>query len=170
MADGREGRLQRHLPRLHSYARSIASNDDLASDLTQEAALRALGAATAPKDERAYKAWLFAIVRNLSIDLFRRRRHEAPEAAPVESRTDIWGADDRFIAAITVRQAMATLPPEARDIVSLVDIAGFSYAEAAGILGIPVGTVMSRLSRARRLLLDAISSSPVKPMQRRHGH
>lgn len=81
-----------------------------------------------------------------------------------------WRHDDRLIAEITVKQALERLDATHRDIIELVDLAGFRYAEAAEILGVPVGTVMSRLSRARLALLDEIGGRNVTPFPtgRRH--
>ncbi len=74
-----------------------------------------------------------------------------------------------MVDAITVRIAMAAMPASQRDIIALIDIAGLRYAEAAELLEIPVGTVMSRISRARQALLLRISDSNVTPMKIVHG-
>ena len=127
-----------------------------------------------PGEARAYRAWMFRIVRNAAIDEVRRKqRVVAVEAAEVA--VDLWNFDAARIAKITVGQALATLDPAHREIVALIDIAGFSYAEAAEMLGVPAGTVMSRLARARAALLAAIESSTVRPMtssqmKSNHGH
>jgi RNA polymerase sigma-70 factor (ECF subfamily) len=69
--------------------------------------------------------------------------------------------EERFISLLTVKLEMAKLPTPQREILALIDIAGLSYAEAAEILSIPKGTVMSRISRARRFLLEAVDASNV---------
>ncbi len=74
-----------------------------------------------------------------------------------------WQHDDRLIAEITVRQALDRLDVTQRDIIELVDLAGFRYAEAAELLGVPIGTVMSRLSRARLALIDEIAGRNLVP-------
>lgn len=154
------------LPRLVAFARTIVGNSDAARDLVQEAVARALGARRVPDDAAAYRAWMFRIVRNAALDELRRIRPEAIEHEPV---VDLWRFDNACIAKITVDQGLATLTPTHREIISLIDIAGFSYSEAADVLSIPIGTVMSRITRARLALLAAIEASSVRPMKSSHG-
>lgn len=155
------------LPRLVAFARTIVGDADAARDLVQEAVVRALGAGRVPTDGPAFRAWMFAIVRNAAIDEWRRRRAATVEAPPP---VDLWRYDNACIAKITVEQGLLTLGPEHREIIALIDIAGFSYAEAAGILAIPTGTVMSRIARARSALLAAIDANTLRPMKSKHGH
>ena len=68
-----------------------------------------------------------------------------------------------------MEQGLAALEASQREIIAIIDIAGFSYAEAAGMLDIPIGTVMSRISRARTALLAEIRSSAVRPLKSNHG-
>jgi RNA polymerase sigma-70 factor, ECF subfamily len=158
------------LPRLVAFARAILADADAARDLVQEAAARALAARRVPEDEPAYRAWMFRIVRNAAIDEFRRNRQPAPEHEP-EPPVDLWRFDDACIAKITVEQGLAELPASYREIIALIDIAGFRYSEAAEILDVPVGTIMSRISRARGALLVAIDASSVRPITKSgHGH
>lgn len=154
------------LPRLFAFARTMLGDADAARDLVQEAAARALAARRVPEDAPAYRAWMFRIVRNAALDELRRKREPAGEApAPI----DLWRYDDVRIAKITVEQGLDALPPPQREIISLIDIAGFSYCEAAELLGVPVGTVMSRIARARGALLAAIETSTLRPLKSRHG-
>lgn len=155
------------LPRLVGFARVMLGNADGARDLVQEAASRALGAGRVPADAPAYRAWMFRIVRNAAIDELRRLRVKPEEEPPA---VDVWRFDNACIAKITVEQGMTALGASHREIIALIDIAGFSYAEAAELLGIPAGTVMSRITRARSALLAAIDSSSVRPMKSRHGN
>jgi len=154
------------LPRLFAFARTMLGDSDTARDLVQEAAARALAARRVPDDPPAYRAWMFRIVRNAALDELRRLKHPPIEDhAPV----DLWRYDDVRIAKITVEQGLATLAPLHREIISLIDIAGFSYGEAAELLEVPVGTIMSRIARARGALLAAIEASSVRPLKSRHG-
>ena len=137
-----------------------------ARDVVQEAAARALAAARVPSDAAAYRVWMFRIVRNAAVDESRRRRRPDAEVHPP---VDLWRFEDARIAKITVQQGLTMLGAEHREIISLIDIAGFSYAEVAAMLGIPVGTVMSRIARARESLLAAIDASAVRPLKSRHG-
>ena len=155
------------LPRLVAFARTLLGNGDSARDLVQDAVCRALAARRVPKDGAAYRAWMFQIVRNAALDELRRAKlREALDPPPV----DLWRFDDACIAKITVQQALSALSPPHREILGLIDIAGFSYSEAADFLGTPVGTVMSRIARARGALLAAIEASNVRPLKSSHGH
>jgi len=168
-------RIEAYLDRLFGYAYSLCNDRDAAKDLVQDCAVRALGAKRVPEDDAAYRAWLFRILRNLFLDNCRR-----------DGRTDRWfrdetvrasameylDVDERLVDVITVRLEFGKLPPIHREILGLVDIAGFSYAEAASHLDLPVGTVMSRVSRARRTLLETIAESDVRPItafKKRHA-
>lgn len=160
------GSLPALLPRLFGFARTIVGDSDLARDLVQEAAARALAARRVPDEPDAYRAWLFKIVRNAALDELRRMR---PDQSEQEPAVDLWRYDNASIAKITVEQGLATLGPLQREIVGLIDIAGFSYCEAAEVLGVPVGTVMSRITRARLALLAAIEASSVRPLKAGKG-
>jgi RNA polymerase sigma-70 factor (ECF subfamily) len=166
-------RMKPYLERLYGYAVSLARDHHQAEDLVQECALRVLKAKNVPHDERAYRAWLFRILRNLFIDQARR---EKTAAAVVEEQyfareTEYWQGEERFISVMSVRLAMAKLPRAQREIITLIDFVGFSYAETAQLLDVPIGTVMSRISRARRMLLETIEPSNVHelPLRKKKG-
>jgi RNA polymerase sigma-70 factor, ECF subfamily len=154
------------LPRLTAFARVLLNDTDFANDLVQEAASRALSARSVPIDPPAYRAWMFKIVRNAALDELRRQRRGTlpPEPAP-----SAFACEESWIAKITVEQGLASLSPDHREIVALIEIAGFSYAETADLLQIPVGTVMSRITRARTALLAAIQSNSVRPLTPRRA-
>ncbi len=168
--------IEHYLGRLYRYAFSLCRDEDAARDLVQQCAVRALAARSVPEDEAAYRAWLFVILRNAMID--DRRRHRSAKsvreaAADGEDRPEMefWRGDERLINTLSVKQAMDRLRENDREIIGLVDMAGLSYAEAAGVLDIPVGTVMSRISRARGRLLALLEFSNVTPIPvRRRGH
>ena len=154
-------RLEGYLDRLYGYAITMARDREQARDLVQECALRALAARRVPADEAAFRAWLFRILRNLFLDGRRRQevRERHPSATPQDDALQpILPGDHHLIDRLAVQQALRELSEAHREIVTLIDVAGFSYAEAAELLGIPRGTVMSRLARARTALLSAISN------------
>ena len=111
---------------------------------------------------------MFRIVRNAAIDELRRTRLQS-SLELVDATVDLWRFDNAHIAKITVEQGLAVLAPAHREIIALIDIAGFSYAEAAELLGVPDGTIMSRIARARELLLAAIDASSVRVLKASHG-
>jgi RNA polymerase sigma-70 factor (ECF subfamily) len=154
--------------RLFGYAMSLTGDRDRAQDLLQECALKALGAADPPREAPALRAWLFRILRNAWIDRHRSDRFEPladEEEEPQTLDPARWHFDQDLIDIITVKEGLRRLPTACRDIIALVDLAGFSYAEVAQILDVPVGTVMSRLSRARQRLLSAIADSNLRPLR-----
>ncbi|MDX6749342.1 RNA polymerase sigma factor [Geminicoccaceae bacterium 1502E] len=155
-------RLEACLDRLYGYALSLTQDPEQARDLVQECAVKALAARRVPADQAACRAWLFRILRNAFIDSRRRPRlvalEEAGEDGP-HSADGVPLADERLINVLTVRTAMARLPEAHREVVALIDIGGLSYAEAAQVLGVAEGTVMSRLSRARAALLRLIAEA-----------
>lgn len=150
--------------RLFGYAVALTQDRERAGDLVQQAAVQALSSKHSPTDGANVRAWLFKIVRNLWIDQYRRRQasSEDPDASAEEAGD--WTFDDRLLAEITVRQGLERIDPSFREIIELVDLYGFQYAEAAAILSVPPGTVMSRLSRARLALLNAIAGTNLTPL------
>ena len=166
-------RIEAYLRRLYGYAFSLAGNHHQAEDLVQECAVRAFAAKNTPRDERAYRAWLFRILRNAFLDQARRKKTEmsATDDEKFTLKTEFWQGNERFITVLAVKIEMAKLPRRQREIIALIDIVGMSYAETARLLDVPVGTVMSRISRARRMLLEGIGSSNVHelPVKKQKG-
>ncbi len=159
----RRTRIEIYLRRLSGYAFSLADDHHQAEDLVQECVVRALAAKNIPRDEPAYRAWLFRILRNAFLDQVRHKKVavSAMDDEIFSPETEFWQGNERFITVLTVRIEMAKLPRRQREIIALIDIVGLSYAETAQMLDIPTGTVMSRISRARRMLLEAIEGSNV---------
>lgn len=161
---------------LYGYAVSLCADATLAEDLAQEAIARAIAASRVPNERPAFRAWLFRILRNAFIDHTRRNGRlvsldmddmaEAIDNQPADGPADF---DDSMVNALTVRFAFDRLLPPQREIIGLVDVVGFSYGEAADMLDIPIGTVMSRLSRARAALANAVTETNIVPMPLRIG-
>ncbi len=143
------------LPALRAFLRRFMRNKVEAHDIAQEAALRALGAKEVPASRVAYRVWLFQIARNAAIDA--HRRHALADAIEPVQTPGPWAAERALITAIAVRQGLQRISPEHRAILLLVDVEGLTYKEAGRHLGVPEGTVMSRVSRARAALLGVIA-------------
>ena len=141
------------LPRLRRLARVLAANPADADDLVQVALERALARAGQWRPDARLDAWVFGILRNAWRDELRARGRQQRVFAPEEAGALVGEASvERHAQALTVATALAQLPEEQRETVALVLVEGLSYAEAAGVLDIPVGTVTSRLARGRAAL------------------
>lgn len=168
----RRQRIETYLDRLYGYAISLAHDREVARDLVQDCVVRALGARRVPEDESAYRAWLFRILRNRFLDTQRRKGRQVLEQTEDHANggsTPPTMGERPLIDSLTVRRGLSRLSPAHREILALIDIAGFSYAETASLLQVPNGTVMSRLSRARAALLTAIEDDNVIPLRPRNG-
>jgi RNA polymerase sigma-70 factor (ECF subfamily) len=149
---------------LYNTARRITGDPHEAEDLVQDTYARALQAYHQLKSPAQCRAWLYQILRNLFIDAYRRKR-AAPELVVFDGARDLENNVSSFCAASPeeevlrrlsheeVHRTLTTLPEELRTALMLCDIEGFTYQEIAAILGCPVGTVRSRIARARRALL-----------------
>ena len=146
-------RLPALLPSLRRFARVIAGNVADADDLVQVAIEKALTRASLWQQGTRLESWMFGIMKNAWIDQIRsRRRHErvfAPEEAGANVGDDSASSQDILLS---VQAAMARLPDEQRMALALVLVAGYSYKDSAEILGIPIGTLTSRLARGREAL------------------
>lgn len=158
--------------RLFRIAWSWCHDRDQAEDLVQETQARALAKLGDLRDEARAEVWLTRILANLFRDGLRQRRPEplVEDALPAD---DIGPEQltERSELVRRTRLGVARLKQEQRQVLTLVDLGGFSYAETAEILGIPAGTVMSRLARARsrlrELLRDKHTAGAVIPMRRK---
>lgn len=153
--------LEALVPRLRRYARGLAGGRQAADDLVQDALVLALSR------ERQFRGgslsgWVFAILTNVARSRFRSEMR-APASVDYAELADA-GAD--MAARIGILAGLAALPAEQREPLLLTAIEGFTYAETAGILSVPVGTVMSRIARARDALAERLGGSPVVPIRR----
>jgi RNA polymerase sigma-70 factor (ECF subfamily) len=148
------------LPRLRRFARGLAGAPDQADDLVQAACERAIARIHQWTPGTRLDSWMFRIVQTIWLDQTRAQRVRTGEgridaASPlVEAELSVDGARDmeQHLTYDAVRRAMGQLPDEQRAVVMLVCVEGQSYKEAAETLSVPIGTVMSRLSRARSAL------------------
>ncbi len=158
-----ERRPRPYHARLFAYAVALERDRDRAQDLFQECIARALGANRVPDGEPAFRAWLFVILRNIWIDQSRSsgRTAELEEIYAADLVSEPVSLETVLVEALAVRQAYARLSVEHREILSLVDVSGFTYEEAAALISVPRGTVMSRVSRARRALAALLEQGNV---------
>lgn len=153
--------LLEFLPNLRRFCAALTGNRADADDLLQSTVERVL--VKPIPDGADLKRWTFRVAKNLWIDEHRRRAVRA--ADPYEDVHPGRGGEGDAASAATlakVREAVGQLPEEQRLPLTLVAMEGFSYKEAAEILSIPIGTVMSRLSRARKALSDQFPEEAVR--------
>jgi RNA polymerase sigma-70 factor (ECF subfamily) len=158
-----EGLLLPHLDAAYNLARWLAGNEHDAEDIVQEAFLRAWKFFGSFRGGNP-RAWLLTIVRNAGYNLLAQRRGAREQALEAEDLPEIedTGANPEALLAEqanieTVRAAIVQLPLEFREIIVLREMEDYSYKEIADIAGIPVGTVMSRLARGRKMLQRILS-------------
>src|ERR1700748_2023407 len=152
------------LPRLRRFARTLARDTHDADDLVQIAVERALARSEQLRPGARLSSWMFGILRNAWIDEARTRGRRkqifAPEALG-ENISD--SASTSHAEALSVEDAMARLPDEQRVAIGLVLVEGLSYKEAAEIMGVPVGTLTSRLARGREALQSMLGDTSGAP-------
>lgn len=147
-----ESLMTQHIPRLRRYARALTGERNAADDLVQDTLERALSRFHLWRQGSDLRAWLFTIMHNIYVNQTRSRiRHpqeplDAAAADELRAREPDWGE------LRDIEEALGRLPGEQRAVVLLVGLEQFSYEEAARVLDIPLGTVMSRLSRGRERL------------------
>ena len=152
------------LPRLRRFALALTGAQDTADDLVQETCLRALSRAEQFQQGSRLDSWMFKIAQNVWLDKMRsntaRGQHVTMDEAPVLA--DATG-QSRIESVVEIREvsgAIAKLPADLQMLVMLVCVDGRSYRETSDMLSMPIGTVMSRLARARRLLHDMLNGIP----------
>jgi RNA polymerase sigma-70 factor, ECF subfamily len=161
---------------VYQVARRLAGSREEAEDLVQETYARAFRAWRSFQPGTNLRAWLFRILTNLNIDRGRKIQR-SPDTQPLEendyflyNKLEESGGDGNSDERKVVERlsqneavtALAELPHDFRDVVLLVDLADFTYSDAAQILDIPIGTVMSRLHRGRRMLKRSLAESAVE--------
>jgi RNA polymerase sigma factor (sigma-70 family) len=164
-------RIEACIPALRRYAAALLRNREDADDLVHDCLVRALAKLHTRRDDADVRAWLFAIMHNLFVSQLRRAKarpagesldetHEAAMSLRPDQENSLQWRD--------LIRALNALPVEQRSVVLLVSVEDLSYAEAASVLGIPIGTVMSRLARGReRLRQMTEGGEEVRPALRR---
>ena len=146
------------VPSLRAFAMSLCGNVDRADDLVQETLLRAIANIDSFEPGTNMSAWLFTILRNLFRSEYRKRRREVEDAEgryaeTLKSHPEQTGR----VEFQEFRAALAKLPADQREALILVGASGFSYDDAAAICGCAVGTIKSRVNRARTRLAEQLS-------------
>jgi RNA polymerase sigma-70 factor, ECF subfamily len=163
VADDIRSRMVELLPRLRRFAFVLTRDMDKANDLVQETCLRALSRADQWHPDARLDSWMYRIAQNIWIDRLRSIKSRGV-ASDLDSAMDVVGDDGRKVVADRldlqlVADRMRTLTPDQQMLITLVSIDGLSYKEAAHALDIPIGTVMSRLARARQALAQVLDPS-----------
>ncbi|MGT2489820.1 sigma-70 family RNA polymerase sigma factor [Cupriavidus basilensis] len=143
------------LPQLRRYARALTGDAAWADDLVQDTAERAIAQGSRLRAGSNVRAWMLTVLRNLYIDQLRHRREVAvDEADPLWQRQEApaGAKSTRLLLRAMLQRALYRLPAEQREVLLLIVLESLSYQEAAAVLQVPPGTVMSRLARAREHL------------------
>lgn len=158
-----------HIPSLRRYARALTHDAWAADDLVQDTLERACSRWRLWLAGTDLRAWLFTLMHNLFISQVRQRLTRAKLAPTVDLEDVVDVVDERHTPeiaiglAIDLQRCLLRLPDDQRAVLLLVTMEGMSYAEVARVTGVPVGTVMSRLSRARGRLRELLDEPKVRP-------
>ena len=162
--------LVAEMSNLRAFAISLSGSVSLADDLVQETLLRAWSKSDKFQPGTSLRAWLFTILRNIYYSNYRKRAREVQDSDGAYARRLIVSGDqESHLDVEDFRKALARLPTEQREVLILVGANGLSYEEAATICDVEIGTIKSRLSRARSKLVEllALGDSRAPPAERR---
>lgn len=148
------------IPALRAFARTFINRRDEADDLVQETLVKALKSIHQFRPGTSMKSWLFTIMRNTFYTQAKVRRREAPGSEDcVSGRPSREATQEWSVRGVEIAEAIERLPPEQREILVLIGVLGVSYEEAVQICGCAMGTVKSRLFRARERLLRELGEA-----------
>lgn len=152
--------IEQHIPALRRYAFALVRQHDAADDLVQDCLVRAIGRWHLRQQGGEVKAWLLTIMRNQYIDHYRQTKRRGTHLAlhDVDEPPADVAAPDSSTAIRTILAGLDTLPEDQKAVVLLVGVEDLSYEQAARVLGLPLGTVMSRLSRGRNKLREYLET------------
>lgn len=149
--------LVAEIPNLRAFAASLSGSMQLADDLVQDTLLKAWSNAEKFEPGTSLRAWLFTILRNTYFSLYRKRGREIQDTdGAYTERLSTQGNQESHLDLADFRKALATLPDEQREVLIMVGASGLSYEETAEICGVAVGTVKSRVNRARAKLAELL--------------
>jgi RNA polymerase sigma factor (sigma-70 family) len=153
------------IPALRRYAAALLHTRESADDLVHDCLVRALDKLDTRRGDADVRAWLFSIMHNLFISQLRRTKARAARDALDElhvANASMYPDQENGLRRRDLVRSLNRLPVEQRTVVLLVSVGDLSYAEAASVLGIPIGTVMSRLSRGRAQLREMVNGEAVQ--------
>lgn len=154
--------LEAVIPHLRAFARGLCGRPDMADDLVQEALLKAWAAQERFEPGTSMRAWTFVILRNAYLTDMRRNRFRGEYDESVAERIlTAPASQEEPIHLSDLHRALLTLPPERREALLLVGAGGFSYEEAANICGCAIGTIKSRVGRARVALTSMMEEGSI---------
>jgi RNA polymerase sigma-70 factor, ECF subfamily len=156
--------LVAQIPGLRAFAVSLCGSVTLADDLVQEALLRAWSNSDKFQRGTSLRAWMFTILRNVYYSQYRKRSREVQDSDGVFARgIAVVGDQESHLDLADFRIALAKLPAEQREVLTMVGASGLSYEEAAVICGVEIGTIKSRVSRARAKLSELMGLDDRRP-------
>ncbi|MCO6386788.1 sigma-70 family RNA polymerase sigma factor [Aliihoeflea sp. 40Bstr573] len=159
------------IPALRAFARTFHRDVNDADDLVQETLTKAIGNIHQFQPGTAMKSWLFTIMRNSFYTKIRKSSREAPALADdAASRPAVLATQEWSARGHEIREALARLPEQQREVIMLIGVLGVSYEEAAEICGCAMGTIKSRLNRARARLLDEMGETDARASVEADSH
>ena len=166
---GPVGLMEACIPALRRYAATLLRDRQEVDDLVHDCLVRALDQLHSRRADADMRSWLFAILHNLFIDRVRQRRVRGT-ALPLDDLGDatpgVRAEQEGHVQVKDIVAAMERLPEQQRSVLLLVSVEDLSYAQVAQVLGIPIGTVMSRLARARERLREITDGETVPALRR----
>jgi RNA polymerase sigma factor (sigma-70 family) len=155
--------LEAHIPHLRAYGRSMCGDPDRADDLVQDTMVRSWKARGRFEPGTNFRAWTFTILRNLFLSQMRRRKFDAIwDENAAERLLVVNPSQDTTIELADMLRALRQLPAPQREALMLVGAAGLSYEDSAQIMGVAIGTIKSRVSRARLALIAALDGGQLE--------
>jgi len=164
--------LSRHYDRIYAVCRRIAGNDADAADAAQEALIAIVRRIDRFDGRSAFSTWAYRVATNACLDELRRRKRRPDPSDPFDLPAESHDEDvaERLGLEMEVAQALDELPPQYREPVVMRDLADMEYAEISVALGIPAGTVRSRIARGRAALAEILGTKPPPNNVQEHDH
>ena len=157
--------ITEHIPRLRRYARALVGDRHVADDLVQDTLERAWNKFYLWRPGSDLRAWLFTIMHNVFVNQARRRRYESEELTDETPAAAVRATQGEQLELRDVDRVLSSISPEQREVVLLVALEQLTYEEISRALDIPIGTVMSRLSRGRERMRQALGGQSTVPLK-----